>query len=269
MKAVTLFGIMLVLSTGTWAASAADDLMKELVPTGKLRVGVAYAPSRTPIFVAKDAAGDVHGVPRDLGTALAKALGVPVEIVVMATTGELTDACSAGAIDVGFMPADDERRKRLDFSPPYFVIESTYLAAGPSDIKTIADVDRPGITVVGIAGSTTMRAATRSLKSAKIVPAKSVDEAMTMMKAGTVQAFALTHDALPTLQKQLPGSRILDGSFQTTGVALAVHKDHPAALAYVTNFIESAKADRIVRRAFDDAGLNALAVAPPSTERRQ
>jgi polar amino acid transport system substrate-binding protein len=269
MKAVTLFGMMLVLSTGTWAASAADDLMKELVPTGKLRVGVAYAPSRTPIFVAKDAAGDVHGVPLDLGTALAKALGVPVEIVVMATTGELTDACSAGAIDVGFMPADDERRKRLDFSPPYFVIESTYLAAGPSDIKTIADVDRPGITVVGIAGSTTMRAATRSLKSAKIVPAKSVDEAMAMMKAGTVQAFALTHDALPTLQKQLPGSRILDGSFQTTGVAFAVHKDHPAALAYVTNFIESAKADRIVRRAFDDAGLNELAVAPPSTERRQ
>ena len=114
-----------------------------------------------------------------------------------------------------------------------------------------------------------MRAATRSLKSAKIVPAKSVDEAMAMMKAGTVQAFALTHDALPTLQKQLPGSRILDGSFQTTGVAVAVHKDHPAALAYVTNFIESAKADRIIRRAFDDVGLNALPVAAPSTEGRQ
>src|SRR5260370_196486 len=101
MKAVTLFGMMLVLSIATWPPSRADDLMKELVPTGKLRVGVAYAPSRTPIFVAKDAAGDVHGVPRDLGIALAKALGVPVEIVVMTTTGELTDACSAGAIDVG------------------------------------------------------------------------------------------------------------------------------------------------------------------------
>jgi polar amino acid transport system substrate-binding protein len=98
-------------------------------------VGVAYAPSPTPIFVSKDSAGNVRGVPRDLGTALAKSLGVPVEIVVMATTGELTDACSAGAIDIGFMPADDERRKRLDFSPPYFVIESTYLAAGASDIK--------------------------------------------------------------------------------------------------------------------------------------
>jgi len=66
-------------------------------------------------------------------------LGVPVEIVVVATTGELTDACSSGAIDIGFMPADDERRTRVDFSPPYFVIESTYLAAGSSDIKTLAE----------------------------------------------------------------------------------------------------------------------------------
>jgi len=89
--------------------------MQELVPTGKLRVGVAYAPSPTPVFVAKDVNGTVRGVPLDIGTALAKALGVPVELIVAATTGELTDACSAGAIDVGFMPADDERRQRVDF----------------------------------------------------------------------------------------------------------------------------------------------------------
>jgi polar amino acid transport system substrate-binding protein len=108
MKVATRLGLLLVLSvsTGAWAV---EDVMKQLVPTGKLRVGVAYAPALTPIFVAKDAAGDVHGVPRDLGNALAKTLGVPVEIVVVATTGELTDACSSGAIDIGFMPTDDER----------------------------------------------------------------------------------------------------------------------------------------------------------------
>src|SRR5258707_13899342 len=115
MKAVALFGLMLVVSNSTWAASAEDNVMKELVPTGKLRVGVAYAPAPTPIFVAKDAAGDVHGVTRDLGAALAKALGVPAELVVTATTGELTDALTAGSIDIGFMPADDARRKRVDF----------------------------------------------------------------------------------------------------------------------------------------------------------
>ncbi|MBV9976648.1 MAG: transporter substrate-binding domain-containing protein, partial [Hyphomicrobiales bacterium] len=113
-----------------------------------------------------------------------------------------------------------------------------------------------------IAGSTTIRAAGRSLKHAKVVALGSVAEAMAMMQAGTAQALALSRDAMPALQKSLPGSRVVDGAYQVTGVALSVPKNRPAALAYVTRFIESAKADGTVRRAFDAAGLRDLAVAP-------
>jgi polar amino acid transport system substrate-binding protein len=252
----------LALMIGATAMAAEDDVMRQLAPTGRLRVGVAYAPAATPLFVVKDAAGDVRGVPRDLGALLAGELGAPAEIIVAANTGELTEACKSGRIDIGFMPADDDRRKALDFSPPYFVIESTYLVGGSTDIKSLAEIDRSDVSVVGIAGSATARAASRTLKVAKLVLANSVDEAMAMMKAGTAQAFALTHDALPSLQKQLPGSRILDGAFQTTGVAISVRKDRPAALAFITGFMENAKANGAVRRAFDDAGLKQLPVAP-------
>jgi len=108
MRAVALAVLFLAWSANA-EAGVDESVMKQLVPTGTLRVGIAYAPRPTPVFVVKDAAGDVRGVPRDVGAALAKSLGVPVEYVVKATTGELTDACSSGAIDVGFMPADDER----------------------------------------------------------------------------------------------------------------------------------------------------------------
>ena len=77
MKVATLLGLMLVLSIGTGASAVGDDVMKQLVPTGKLRVGVAYAPASTPIFVAKDAVGDVHGVPLDLGSRLQRRLAYP------------------------------------------------------------------------------------------------------------------------------------------------------------------------------------------------
>ncbi len=262
MKNVTLLGLVMAMSISTGAVALEGNVLKELAPTGKLRVGVAYAPSATPVFVAKDEAGGVHGVPRELGDALAKKLGTPVELTVAATTNELTDAVANGTIDIGFMPADDTRRERVNFSPAYFVIESTYLAGPSTDIKTMADVDRPGITVVGINGSTTMRSSARSLKNATVVAAKSIDEAFDMLKAGKAQALALTHDSLPKLQKQLPGSRILDGAFQKVGVAIAVQKDRPAALAFVTAFMDSAKSDGTVRKAFDSSGLQQLAIAP-------
>jgi len=61
---------------------------------------------------------------------------------------------------------------------------------------------------------------------------------------------------------QLPGSRIVDGGFQQTGIAIAVPKGRPAALAYVTKFMEEAKASGAVRRAMDRAGMKDLPVAP-------
>jgi polar amino acid transport system substrate-binding protein len=42
-----------------------------------------------------------------------------------------------------------------------------------------------------------------------------------------------------------------------------VPKGKPAALAYVSAFIEEAKASGLVRKAFDEMGLKASQVAPP------
>ena len=64
--------------------------------------------------------------------------------MVAPNTGELIDALEAGRIDVSFMPVDDERKKRIDFGPVYFEVESTYMVTAASGIKTVAEVDRAG-----------------------------------------------------------------------------------------------------------------------------
>jgi polar amino acid transport system substrate-binding protein len=238
--------------------------MKELAASGKLRVGVVAAPSMSAFFVTQDGAGEPHGVTVDLGAALAERLGVPVEFVVAPNSGLVTDALAAGEIDVSFMPVDDERKARIAFGPAYFVVESTFLVTAASGIATLAEVDRPGVRVVGIANTTTIRSAARTLKRTTVTPAASVDEAMAMMRLGSADAFALSHDSLPPLAARLPGSRILDGAFQRTVIAVAVPKNRPQALAAVTAFMEDAKASGVVRRALDAAGFRDAAVAPPA-----
>jgi polar amino acid transport system substrate-binding protein len=257
----------LLLATVAESASLSDgstpaDRM-ELAPTGKLRVGVVSAPAQSAFFVVKDANGEPRGVTVDLGKELAHALGVPVEFIVVSNSGELVNAASSSALDVAFMPIDDERRKRVDFGPAYFIIQSTYLVRAGSDINSLSDVDRPNVRVVGIANTATIRSAGRSLKHTTIAAAKSVDDAMEMLRSGAADAFALTHDSLLPLAARLPGSRILDGTFLQTGIAICVPKNRPNALAYATAFMENAKASGMIRRAFDDAGLKNLVVAPP------
>jgi polar amino acid transport system substrate-binding protein len=236
--------------------------MNELIPTGKLRVGLAVAPALSALFVVKDKDGTPRGVPVDLANELATQLGVPVEFMLAPNTGELTDALEAGTIDVSFMPVDDERRKRIDFGPIYFLVESTYLATEVSGIKSAEEVDRLGIRVVGIANTTTIRAAARSLKHTTVKAVQSVGEAVAMLASGKADAFALSRDSLPPFAKMLPGSRITTGGFQLTGIAIAVPKGRPMALATVTKFMEKAKHFGAVRRALDRAGFPHEPVAP-------
>jgi polar amino acid transport system substrate-binding protein len=230
--------------------------MKELYPTGKLRVGLVYAPSMSAFFVVKDADGTPRGVTADIADALGKHLRVPVEYVLFPNSGLATDATESGAVDVSFMPVDEERRKRVAFGPNYVLAESTYMATSASGAKTVEDVDRPGMRVIGIANTTTIRAAGRSLKNTTISPVTSVDEAVTAMRDGKADAFALSRDSLPTYVKQIPGSRITDGAFQRMGIAIAVTKGKPHALAAVTEFLEDAKKSGIVRNALDRAGFD-------------
>jgi polar amino acid transport system substrate-binding protein len=202
--------------------------VKELVPTGKLRFGVAFAPKMSALFVIKQADGSPRGI----------------------------------TVDAAFMPVDDERKKRLDFGPAYCAVESTYMVMPASGIKTLAEVDRAGVRVVGVANTTTIRAAARTLQHTQPIAATSIDEAIVLLRDGKADAFALGRDSLPDFVAMFPGSFIVDGGFQQTVIAIAVPKGRLEALGKVTEFMREAKASGAVRRAMDAAGMLDLAVAP-------
>ena len=261
---VSLFAVSALAGCASLLERPAPPGQNELAPTGTLRVGVVSAPAASALYTVKDANGQARGVTVDLGTELARQLRVPVSFIIAPNTGELTEATATGSIDVTFLPVDEERKRQVDFGPAYYVFESTYLIRAGSDIKTLADVDRPGIRVIGITNTATIRSAGSSLKNATITSVSSVDEAMELLRSGKVDAFALGRDALPPLAARLPGSRILEESFLRGEVAIAIPKNRPSAHALVTRFMENAKSSGIVRHAFDDAGLKDLVVAPPA-----
>ena len=62
MKAIKLCGLMFALSIGTAAAAVEDSVMKELVPTGRLRVAIAVSPTPSALYVIKGGSGGYRGV---------------------------------------------------------------------------------------------------------------------------------------------------------------------------------------------------------------
>ncbi len=243
----------------------ADDAaaLKELAPTGKLRVAIAVGPAPSGIYALKDASsGSYRGVTIDLSRKLAEKLGVQIEYVPYLGSGEIQGAAASGVWDVTFMPVDDERRKFVDFGSSYHLLQSTYLVAPGSTIKTIAEANVAGVRIAGVKDTATLRASLRASPNASHIILGGVDEAIETMRAGKADAIALGRASLGGLVAKIPGSRTLDGGILNSTTAIAVTKGRPAALAYVSTFIEEAKASGLVRRAFDEIGLPAEQVAP-------
>jgi len=242
---------------------------QQLAPTGKVRVAISVGPTANTFRATLDpATSRPRGVAVDLANALGEKLGVPVELVTYANYPDLLEAAGRGAWDVTFIAFDEERTKVMDYGPAYYRSELTYLVRSGSAIYAQADVDRPGVRIAVAEGSVTARNRQQALKSATLLRFKTLTEIREQVQAGKVDAAAASRETLAGLAAQLPGARVLEGSFHVAeGVAVAVPKNRPAALGFVSDFIETAKATGVVRRAFDNAGFKDAVVAPAGSRR--
>ena len=236
-------------------------VLQQLAPTGKLRIAIAVAPSPSAQFAIKD--GDnYHGVAVTLGNALAKKLGVPGELVIHNGSGEIQNSAADNKWDVAFLPVDQERKKFVDFGNAYHLLQSTYLVGPSAKFASVAAANAAGMRIGGVANTATFRTSNKTAPNATHVSFDKTDAAVAALKAGQVDALAFSRESLTGLAPKVPGSRILDGGFLNSTTSVAIPKNRPAALAYVTEFIEEAKKSGLVRQAFDEMGLTSSQVAP-------
>ena len=232
----------------------AGGLKDEIAPTGKLRVAIAISPAGGAFWCTRTESG-YAGVPVDLGRAMAEQLGVPVEYVVHDNSGKITEAASQGTWDVTFLPRDKERETKMSFGPTYEVADATYIVKAGSQVTNFASLDRAGTEVAAVANTTTMRGAQAHLKKASVTGYQTFDEIVWLLKAGEIEAFALSRDQLNALAKQLPGTKVLDETFKKTITATAVPLNHPQSLAFATKFMTDAMTNGVLRKAYDNNGL--------------
>ncbi len=235
--------------------------LKELAPTGKLRLAIAVSPSPSAQFAIQDG-NTYRGVAVTLGRALAAKLGVPLEIIPHQASGEIQNSAAGNRWDVAFLPVDDERKKFVDFGNAYHLLQSTFLVGSNSKIQSVKGADAKGISLGGVANTATFRAAKKATPNATHIDFSGVDAAVAAMREGKIEGIALSRESLSGLLGKIAGARILDDAFLNSSTAVCVPKGKPAALAYVSEFIEEAKASGLVRKALDEMGLKSSQVAP-------
>ena len=240
------------------ALHAADDAAAkaQLAPTGKLRVGIAVASTPGAGNVARDAEWRLSrrgGGPGSRARRQAGRGGRACAVSELRRTDRRGRERRLGrGVPARRRPAQDQGGLRLG---AYRAAEHVPGGGRARAIATLADADKPGVRVAGVEGTATARAAQASLKTVTMTLVKTADDLFDLLKSGRADAIALSRESLLGLSAKLPGSRVLDGAFLNSYVAVAVPKGKPAALAYASAFIDGAVRSGSVRRALDSIGL--------------
>jgi polar amino acid transport system substrate-binding protein len=244
----------------------ADPRVADLVQAGQMRVGLGLVPT----FATKDpATGEVRGVAMELARALAARIGVELLPVTYPSPPSVLEGLKTGAWDLAFIGIDPARAPLVDFSPPYLQVDSTYVVPADSTVGNIEDADHPGVRIAVTRNSVEDFALTRLLKHAEVVRVDTIGAGFDVLHAGNVAVLAVPRPTALQFAARLPGSRVLADRFHTVFHGIAVPKGRAERLAYVSTFIEEAKASGLVQQAIEHASLRGVQVAPAGNSSTQ
>jgi polar amino acid transport system substrate-binding protein len=232
----------------------------ELAPAGILRTGINL--SNFLLVTGATAAGDPVGVAPDMALEIANRLGVPVKYFTFKSPAELADKALSDVWDIGLIGAEPQRAEMIAFTNAYVEIESTYLVPAGSPLKTIADVDKPGVRIA-VTGKTAYGLwLDNNIKHATLHRSATFDTAFAEFVDSKMDALAGLRPGLIKDVAKLPGSRLIEGRFSAVQQAIGTQKKNAAGAAFLRDFAEEVKRSGFVQSLIEKHKVQGLTVAP-------
>lgn len=241
---------------------ATDPRVADLVRGGQIRIALFL-----PQYTKNSATGELRGLGIgylgiELARTLAARLGIATHLMELATPPQALDRIKTGACDMGFLGIEPSRAAQVDFTPPFVQFDYTYLVPKGSLILGVADADRPGIRIAVVRNHASTLALGRLVKHAELVGSDLPDAAFALLHDGKAEAFAAPREQLLDYAARLPGSRVLADHYGVNSVSIAVTKGRPEWLAFISEFVENAKASGLLADLIDRGHLHGFRVAP-------
>jgi len=262
MRSALIAGIAWALCACTAMPPVPADAIRELAPTGKLRAAINFG---NPVLAQRDhATGEPRGVSAALARELARRLGVPIEFVPYKAAGQVTAAARSGVWDIAFLAIDPARAVDIAFTPPYVLIEGTYLVPNDSPLRAIDEFDRAGVRIAVGEGSAYHLYLKRTLKKATLVAVQAPSDHVSHFLREGLDAAAGVKQPLVRFAAENAGVRVIAGRFMVIEQAMGTPQGRPEGIRYLREYIEEMKASGFVARELERSGQTDAMIAPAS-----
>lgn len=234
-------------------------VLQDLAPEGVLRAAINFG---NPVLAQQGGDGSPQGISVELAKALARELGVHLEMVTFDAAGKVFAALEESAWHVAFLAIEPVREEQITFSEPYVIIEGTYLVAATSTYQDVEDLDKVGLKIAVGKGAAYDLFLSRTLKNAQLERAATSAGAVELYIERSLDAAAGVRQPLEKVAADDHSYRVLDGAFTSIRQAMAVPQSRQAGAAFIRDFVERKKAEGFVRAVLNENGQTDVMVAP-------
>jgi aspartate/glutamate/glutamine transport system substrate-binding protein len=234
-------------AAGTTAAgtvATSGGYLDTIKQRGKLIIGVKFD---VPTFGLKNpTTNQVDGFDADIGRELAKVL------LGDASKVEFVEALSANRIPflqedkvdlvISTMTINEDRKKQIDFSDPYYIAGQSILVKKGSTIKSVADLS--GKNVCSAQGSTSEQNIRAKAPQAKLTLFGGYSECYTALENGQVDAVSTDDIILFGLKLRAPDKyELVGGQFTNEPYGIGMKKGRPELVSFVNGTLTAMKND--------------------------
>ena len=232
------------------SANAGTSAVEKIKADGKLTVltNAGFAPYE---FLGED--NTVIGVDIEIAAAIAKELGVELEVVDM-DFDSIIFAVQSGKGDLGIagMTNTEERRQTVDFSINY--VDSLQMIIVPEGSSITGPADLTGKSVGVQMGTTGDLFASESLEGVNVQRYKTGPDAGAELAAGKLDAVMIDAGPAAQIAKANPGLVVLEtpATEEPEQYAIAIAKGNDALKALVDGVLEKLIADGQIQAWIDE-----------------
>ena len=219
-------------------------IVEELAPTGVLRAAINL--SNFLLVTGRNVQGGPTGVSPDIAQEVATRLGVELKMIEYKSPGEIADDAGNNAWDIANIGAEPQRAEKIDFTNAYSEIQATYLVPENSSLKSIDQVDQPGIRIAVSARSAYDLWLERNIRKAELIRAQGLDASFNLFVAEKLDALAGLRPKLIQEVEKVEGSRILPGQFTSVQQCIGCNKNLDSAAVFLQEFVDEAKTSGMV-----------------------
>jgi len=211
-------------------AQAQTEAASQLTSKSELRAGLIVS---NPVLVTRGADGQLGGVSVELARALAAKINVPVRLIPYENPARYNDSLGKDEWDIGLAARDPSRAQHLAFSDVFMEVDNGYVGRPGLPLKTVEEVDRPGVKLAVAQGSAPDGFLTRTIKNAEIVrlPGGLVP-AREALSAGRADVYGENIHLAYRIAADLAGATVLEGRFNVVQMSIAVPKKQRYCVVY-------------------------------------